>query len=794
MPNPLRIGLTSLATIVLFACSTPPSEPTASFRDLNNNGQLDIYENPNETLEARVDDIRARLSLEQKINLVIGVGFNMEAVSGSDKVPGAAGSTYAIPELGIPSLVLADGPAGLRIQPERKGESKTYYATAFPIATLLASSWDTKLVGEVGKAMGNEIKEYGVDLFLAPGMNIHYNPLAGRNYEYYSEDPLLSGYMASAIVNGVESYGVGTTIKHFVANNAETNRMFLNSRMSERAAREIYLRGFEIAVREAQPWAIMTSYNKFNDEHISQSKAVLTTVLRDEWGYEGLVMTDWFAGYDTAKQLLAGNDLMMPGVPKRREEIQAALAEGTLTEADLDKNITPILKTVLLSPGFSEYPYSDAPALQANAAIARRAASEGVVLLKNETQTLPLANTQKLAVFGNTSYELISGGTGSGDVNEAYTVSLVEGLKNNQFAFDQQLQDHYLTHIKSERAKQPKKKFFFDALPPLTEFLPDEKLLAKLVAANDTALITIGRNSGEFNDRPLSDFTLTAEEQKLIDSVSQAFHKNGKKVVVILNIGNVIETVSWRDKVDAILLPWQGGQEAGNALADVLSGQVNPSGRLPTTFPMQYTDVPSSKRFPGHATSEKPVTDIYSGFFKGHWSELNYEEGIYVGYRYYDKVRLPTAYEFGFGLSYTNFEFSDLSVKKGKSKGYFTVSLKVTNTGKLAGKDVVQLYISAPEVALDKPDKELKGFAKTMLLQPGQSETITFNVTPKILASFDTNKRAWVAEAGNYTFNIGNSSQQMLLTKSVRLPNELVAEHVKATLEPSPPVRERISK
>ncbi len=706
----------------------PADEIAEGFRDLNGNGAMDPYEDASLPIADRVDDILARMSREQKVRMVSGTGWSMEGVGAvGSKVPGAAGYTIELDNLGIPSIVLADGPAGLRIWPNREGDDKTYFATAFPIETLLASTWDLQLVESAGVAMGNEVKEYGVDILLAPGMNIHRDPRGGRNYEYYSEDPYLSGHMAAAMVNGVESVGVGATLKHYVANNQETNRLLVDTIVSERALREIYLRGFEIAVEEARPWAIMSAYNQVNGTPASQDRPLLTTVLRDEWGFDGLVMTDWFAAMDnTVAQMRAGNELLMPGTDPGSAQITQALETGELDESVLDRNIRYILGVVLQSPAFADYAYSDTPDLEGHSKTARKAAADGAVLLKNDDTTLPLpADVKTIAAFGNTSYDFISGGTGSGDVNEAYVVSLVQGLEARDFEIDEDLRGLYEAHIQAEKANRPPKENFWEFEPPLPEMIVSEKLVADKAAQVDIALVTIGRNSGEFHDRPLEgDFYLTAEEKTLIENVSEAFHAQGNKVVLILNIGNVVETVSWRDKVDAILLPWQGGQEAGNALVDVLTGDVNPSGKLPTTFSVKYADVPSSDNFPGVKTSDEVINIL--GILDANPSQVDYEEGIYVGYRYYDAFDVEPAYELGFGLSYTRFDYGPCQLSADSFADTMTASVTVANSGDVAGKEVVQLYLTAPEGEIDKPIRELKGFAKTRALAPGDEASCVF--------------------------------------------------------------------
>ena len=718
-----------------------------------------------------LDKVVAAMTLEEKAHLVIGTG--MAGSSGEapvvgetrNLVPGAAGTTYPIPRLGIPAIVLADGPAGLRINPLREGDANTYYCTHFPIGTLLASTWNTELVEQVGQAIGNEVLEYGTDVLLAPALNIHRNPLCGRNFEYYSEDPVVSGKTAAAYVRGVQSNGVGTSIKHYALNNQETNRMKNDVRVSPRAVREIYLKGFEIAVKESQPWTVMSSYNFVNGVYTSESKDLQTTMLRDEWGFKGMVMTDWFGGADAVAQMWAGNDMLQPGRPGQFEDIVEGVRSGRLSEADLDRNVRRVLELIVKSPRFKGYEFSNKPDLKAHAAVTRQSAVEGMVLLENNG-VLPLASEiSRVALFGTTSYDFIAGGTGSGNVNRAYTVSLLEGLRNAGYAIDAELEKTYTKYIKEETERlNPKSDDPMAMFMPKIragEFVPSAGLLDKMVRANDVAIITLGRNSGEFLDRKVADFTLTEQESGMIEAVCAAFHKAGKKVVVILNVGGVIETASWKNLPDAVLLAWQAGQEGGNSVADVLKGVANPSGKLTMTFPVRYEDHASSRNF--------PIDMAFGMFGKDKDAEpqrnvdyTEYEEGIYVGYRWFDKQGLEVSYPFGYGLSYTRFEWSEASVKS--SRGETAVSVKVTNTGKIPGKDVVELYVAAPQGELDKPVKELKAYAKTRELQPGESQLVTLKVKNSELASYDESASAWVMDAGHYDFMLGSSSRDIRAT------------------------------
>ena len=657
-----------------------------------------------------IDEVISCLTLKEKASLVVGAGYK-SMLAGSFgfrvPVPGAAGMTRAVPRLGIPAIILSDGPAGVRIDPKRNG-----CCTGFPIGSLMSSTWNTELVEKVGAAIGNEALEYGVDVLLAPGMNIQRNPLCGRNFEYLSEDPVLSGKTAAAYVRGVQSQGVGTSLKHFAANNQETNRFWNDSRVSEKTLREIYLRNFEIAIRESQPWTVMASYNRLNGIHTQEDPWLLTDVLRNEWGFDGLVMTDWTGRRNTAAQIVAGCDLMEPGAGSQIRELVRKIRRGELSEQALDLCVRRVLELVVKTPTFKGYKPSGKPDLKAHAQVAREAAEEGIVLLKNMAGVLPLNAGAQVALFGVGSYELLAGGTGSGHVHRPYIISLHEGLSREGFIVNEFLAGLYEKHTTENR---PRKSFLSGMLgaPAASEMAISRETVSAAEDGSELAIITLSRQAGEGGDRHLeADFLLTDLEKNLLSEVCDVFHAAGKGVVVVLNVGGVIETASWKQLPDGIVLAWQPGQEGGNALARILSGAVCPSGRLPVTFPVDYFDLPSSANFPydfvgkssmtGGKDRNKDVKNI--GY-------TDYQEGTDVGYRYFSKPGAPeVSFPFGFGLSYTTFETSDPVHADG------TVSVTVTNTGSVAGKEVVLVK-----------DPFLRAFGKTRLLQPGESQTLTLN-------------------------------------------------------------------
>ena len=736
-----------------------------------------------------IEEVIKAMTLEEKAQLLVGGGndgfVGSGAMLGHQKkfVPGAAGTTVAIPRLGIPATVQCDGPAGVHIDAHREGNSRNYYATGFPVGTCLASTWNTDLVRKVGEAIGNETLEYGCDVVLGPGMNLHRNPLCGRNFEYYSEDPVVTGLMGTAFVLGVQSQGVGVSAKHFAVNSQESDRTRVDERLSQRALRELYLKGFEMMVRKSNPWTIMSAYNKVNGVYAQGNKDLLTNILRNDWGYKGIVETDWIGKREdlpVEQEVAAGNDLLMPGYPAQVKDIVNAVKSGKLDINDVDRNVRRMLEYIVKTPRFKGYKYSGEPDLKAHAAITRQSSTEGMVLLKNNA-ALPIRGLKTVALFGVNSYDFMSGGLGSGAVNVGYSVDMVTGLKNIGVATTPQLTEIYQNYVKYAKAKlkadkNPMMWFLNQGQPKLDEIDITERCVANEEPKADAAIITIGRQAGEGMDRQINgEFNLSKTEQDMIFRVSDAFHAKGKKVIVIINSGSVMETASWRDRVDAILVAWQPGIEGGNSVADILTGKVNPSGKLTMTWPIAATDHPSTANF-------AKEYDMYTyknmeGWGKGNIPGVdfsNHEEDIYVGYRYFDTFKKDVAYPFGFGLSYTTFEMGKPSVKaNGKN---IEVSVTVKNTGKVAGKQVAQVYVTAPKGAYEKPAKELKAFGKTRELKPGESQTLKMTLEKRDLASFDEANSQWKVDAGNYLFQVGTDVESIKGTATLK-----VAEYTEKT-------------
>lgn len=591
-----------------------------------------------------VDEVVAELKRSEKIRLLVGsgwgslfAGFNIPLAKGV--VPGAAGQSRGIKRLGIPPLVFADGPAGLRLK-------RSLPSTGFPVGTVLAASNDTALVRQVGEAIAEEALHYGIDVVLTPGMNLMRNPLCGRNYEYFSEDPDLTAQMATAIVRGVQSRGVGACIKHFACNNQEFKRFDNDVRIDTAILREVYLRPFLKTIRESNPWTLMSSYNWLNGERTQESKWLLNEVLRQEWGYQGVVMTDWTGVRRSAKQIEASNDILMPGMKRQRWQIKRAIKRGRLSEETVDSAVHRILSLVVKTRKFSEEHAGQQQSgkydllLDEHARVARRAAAMGMVVLENRDETLPLRlHGQCIALYGSSSYEMVTGGIGSGHVHGRYTIQMPSALQNEGAKLCLPISKAYQHFLgRRKRISHRKDKFYMSKFLGKNgpkEAPMDSMFIQKHEPETDVAIITLSRPSGEGQDRKIKDdFLLNKREQQLIDRVSAIYHRAGKKVIVVLNVCGPIEVVSWRNKVDAILCAWLPGQEAGAAVCDVLSGRVRPHSRLPMTWPVSVSDLPSSKNFPAATGSKSPVT--------------NYDEGADIGYRFYQHSTLEPAYPFGY--------------------------------------------------------------------------------------------------------------------------------------------------
>lgn len=572
-----------------------------------------------------------------------------------------------------------------------------------------------------------------------------------------------------------------------------------DSRVNVRALRELYLKGFEIAVKEAQPWTVMSSYNKLNGEYTQQSHGLLTSVLRDEWGFNGIVMTDWGSKAGTVKAVKAGNDLMEPGSDQEIQRIVEGVKSGEISQEEIDRNVRNMLNYIVKTPRFKGYKYSNKPNMAAHAEVARAAATEGMILLKNNDNTLPMSGVKSVALYGTGSYDFIAGGTGSGNVNKPYIRDVAEGFAANGIEVNANIKgwyEEYIDYTKATMAYQSGRGGSGILLgdPVIPEMEVSRSFMERMVGQTDMAVFTLSRNAGEGGDRKAEngDWYLTALERQMIQDLADIYHAAGKKFVVVLNIGGTIETASWKHIPDAILLAWTPGQEGGLAVADVLTGAANPSGKLPMTFPLNYLDIPSSANFP-YATAANTQSGYgnYGGqqqrALRKNTDYTEYAEGIYVGYRYFQSAGKEVSYPFGYGLSYTTFEYSKPAVKANANG--FTATITVKNTGKVAGKEAVQVYVAAPAGGLEKPAFELRGFAKTNLLQPGESQTLTINVDNYTLASYNEATTSWEAAAGAYKVMFGASATDIRGNGTYNLKK---AQSWKTTdvLHPAEPVAE----
>lgn len=668
----------------------------------------------NTDYRTRAKALVAQMTLEEKAGLCSGQDF---------------WSTKPIPRLGIPSVFMTDGPHGLR-KAVGTDLANSLPATCFPTASALASSWDVDLIGQVGVALGRECQANDVQILLGPGTNMKRSPLGGRNFEYFSEDPVLSGEIAAALINGVQSQGVGTSLKHFAANNQEYERMTMSANPDERTLHEIYFPAFEIAVTKAQPWSVMCAYNKLNGVYCAENPYLLTDVLRRDWGFQGFVVSDWGAVNDRPTGVAAGLNLEMPSSGGRNDQkIVAAVRSGQLKEADLDRSATDLL-AVLLKAYDARRPGTRVDA-NAHHALARQVSADCVVLLKNEGQTLPVqpGKVKKVAVIGSFAKTPRFQGSGSSQVRPTQVANAYDELSN---ILEPATSLSYAAGYHPDGSSSD-------------ELFAEARRQAK---SADLAIVFVGLpDSYESEGYDRANIDLPEWHNRLVAAVAA---EQPNLVVVLIN-GSAV-AMPWAAQADAIVEGWLGGQAGGGGLADVITGRVNPSGKLSETFPVRLEDTPCYLDFPG----------------KG--GEARYGEGIFIGYRYYDKKKIAPQFPFGHGLSYTTFSFEKMTLSAAsiKDSDPLAVEITVRNTGKIAGKEVVQLYVREPNAPVIRPEKELRHFAKVSL-QPGESKVVRFELSYRDFAWYDPSVHAWQVNSGQFVIMAGGSSARLPLQENVQV-------------------------
>ena len=647
--------------------------------------------------------IAGQLTEEELASLTVGTTVG---TTGDKAVWGDSGETVPIKRFNVPALSVNDGPQGIRL-----AQNTVWY----PSDSLLASTWDTDIIENIGRQIGEDACDLGVDVVLGCGMNLQRVTLCGRNFEYFSEDPLLTGLAAAAYTKGVQSTGAGVSLKHYAVNNQETARSLVSSEVTERAMRELYLKGFQLAVADADPMTVMSSYNKFNGTYTSVSKPLLS-VLREDFGFNGLIMSDWDSGGDSSDKIAAGNDLTMPGHEDEYEEVLQSLRSGKLTRAEAEQAAENILKVICRSNGYKDIYNGKRRAAgkidkEAQRKEALEAAEAGMVLLKNDNNALPLEKNAAVELMGDACKNTIYGGDGSGVVYCEKQISVYEGIISKGFR-----------EADSETSA-------------------------------DCGIIVIGRTSTEGEDHANKggDFRLSDEELALINNAAERYRSAGKKLAVILNTGNPIEVKSWLDRADAVLWSGYAGEMTGAAVAEILSGDKNPEGRLAITWPESIELTGWNADFPGSAASTK------------------YGDDIYVGYRFYETFGVEASFAFGHGLSYTTFRFGNFRATA-DNDGAVTLSVTVKNTGKTSGREVAEFYVSKPENSgFKQPALELCGFRKTRLLAPGETETVEVTVKNEYIFTYNEATREYTVPAGNYTFSVGRSASDIVLSESAEL-------------------------
>ena len=663
-----------------------------------------------------IQSLIAQMTLEEKAALCTGA---------------SPWTSVPVERLGIPEMIVSDGPHGVRRVPDVNAIAvQSLPATCFPTASCLASTWDVDLIGKMGEALGEECIALNVDVLLGPGANMKRSPLGGRNFEYFSEDPYLAGEMAASIINGIQSKGVGTSLKHYAANNQEFQRFSISAEVDERTLREIYLPAFEKAVRQARPWTVMCSYNKVNGTFASEHHYLLTDILKNEWGFEGLVVSDWGAVRNRVAALKAGLDWEMPGPQDRRvKAVVEAVRSGELEEVVLDESVRRILRIVFMA---KETPKNGTFDIDAHHELAHKIASEGMVLLKNNG-VLPLKDQQHIAVIGRAAENAHFQGGGSSHINPTRVAVPFKELQA-------QAGNAELTYAEGYPTDNSFRQEMIDQAVTIAR--------SSDVAVLYIALPTFKESEGY--DRP--DLDLTDQQIALIKAVA----KVQPNTVVVLNNGAPVAMSAWIDDVAAVLESWMMGQAGGAAIADVLFGRVNPSGKLAETFPLKLVDTPAHINWPGGA------------------GEVHYGEGLFIGYRYYDAREMPVLFPFGYGLSYTTFAYGNARVSAASFKDVdgLTVSVDITNTGNMAGKEIVQVYVHDRKSGLVRPPKELKGFAKVEL-QPGETKTVSIDLDFRAFAYYHPEYKQWITEDGEFDILIGASSADIRCTLPVTLESTL---------------------
>lgn len=638
--------------------------------------------------------------------------------------------TKEIKRLNIPSIMMTDGPNGLRVQRGKTDEFGIKLgnkATCFPTESTISNSWNINLIYEEGKAIAEEAKEERVSMVLAPGVNIKRSPLCGRNFEYFSEDPFLAGKLGIAYVKGMQDQGIGACVKHFAANNQEERRMTIDVIVDERTLREIYLTAFEMIVKEARPWAVMSAYNRINGEYCTENKKLLG-ILREEWGHQGIVVTDWGAENDRVKGLMAGNDLEMPATDGRTDkEIVEAVKQGKISEEILNETVDRMLEFIMKSN--ENLREKEKYNRKKHKELAQKLAEESIILLKNESSILPIKKGYKIALIGDMAKYPRYQGAGSSITNPEKVDSIYECLKEKEINFEYEKGYDRKT---SKKDKQYRKK------------------ACEIAKEKDVVLLCIGLTENEETEG-MDRRTLKLSENQV--QLIEELKKVNSNIVVILCGGAPIE-MPWIQGIKGIVHGYLGGQAGARAMVNVLLGEVNPSGKLAETYPMQLEDTPCFENFPGSQTC------------------VEYKEGIYVGYRYYDKVGKRVLFPFGYGLSYTEFEYSNLEMEKTKfeieKEEKIKVKLTIKNIGKMSGSEIVELYVSQKDPVIFKPKKELKGFEK-VFLAPEEEKEIIIELDRRAFSYYDVEYGLWKVESGIYDILIGKSSEEIILKQEIEI-------------------------